>query len=63
MGKYLFKLETLEVNMNYAVRANGVVFPFVKYAAAEQAVALLRGATLHRILGKRGTSFVLGGAL
>lgn len=49
--------------MNYAVRANGVVFPFVKYAAAEQAVALLRGATLHRILGKRGTSFVLGGAL
>lgn len=63
MCKSFIQLETLEVSMNYAVRVNGITFPFVKFAAAEQAASLLSGATLHRILGRKGTSFVLGGAL
>ena len=60
---FSFSHLTLEVIMNFAVRINGVVFPFVKYSSAEKAVLQFRGATLHRILGKRGTQFILGGEL
>ena len=55
--------QTLEVIMNFAVKINGITFPFVKYSAAEKAVLQFKGATLHRILGKRGTQFILGGEL
>lgn len=51
--------------MNYLVRINGIDFAFKSFKAASEALELCykSGATMHRILGKKGSSFVVGGAL
>lgn len=44
--------------MNFAIKFNGQVYQFVTYERALEA-ALLFGASLHRIYGRRGSSPVL----